>query len=209
MLREGTLKPGDKIPSERELAQKFSTTRGYIRKALQKLEFYGLLEIIPKKGVFVSQIRTIAIDALITNIHNFESFSLEELIETRSQLEVFATRLAAERIEAENLERLWQMQEKFCTACRSGHPALEEDHLFHLALAAASQNRVLQALLTMLTPEIIAMNRDFREQKESQGKESMQEHALILQAVSNRDPAAAVEAMDNHMNQSRRRRLGK
>ena len=54
MLRAETIKPGGKIPSERMLAERLKTSRGYVRKALQKLEFYGVLEIRPQKGIYLS-----------------------------------------------------------------------------------------------------------------------------------------------------------
>lgn len=207
MLRKGDLKPGKKIPSERILAEQFQTTRGYVRKALQKLELYGVLKIVPQKGIYVSSIRTIALDTLMSNIMSFTSFNMRDLIETRSNLEVFATELAAKRGEREDLEKVAQAHARFQEACEDERSTLEEDHLFHLEIVRASKNTVLLSLLTLITPEIIAMNRDYKEDHMIASRKSLTEHQEILDGLQSRDVEAAVDAMSRHMERSRIRRL--
>ncbi|ORC35173.1 hypothetical protein B4O97_10625 [Marispirochaeta aestuarii] len=207
MLRAETIKPGGKIPSERMLAERLKTSRGYVRKALQKLEFYGVLEIRPQKGIYLSGMRPIALDALITNIRNFDAFALEDLIETRSYLEIFSARLAAERGDSEDHTRIAQANEDFQQAFKLKRSTLEEDHLFHLAIVKASKNKVLESLITQITPEIIAMNKNFKEDQNLVFKSSLHEHEDVLKNILNRNPAGAAAAMENHMMQSRIRRL--
>ncbi|WP_319416976.1 FadR/GntR family transcriptional regulator [Marispirochaeta aestuarii] len=207
MLRAETIKPGGKIPSERMLAERLKTSRGYVRKALQKLEFYGVLEIRPQKGIYLSGMRPIALDALITNIRNFDAFALEDLIETRSYLEIFSARLAAERGDSEDHTRIAQANEDFQQAFKLKRSTLEEDHLFHLAIVKASKNKVLESLITQITPEIIAMNKNFKEDQNLVFKSSLHEHEDVLKNILNRNPAGAAAAMENHMKQSRIRRL--
>ena len=62
------LEPGDKLPSERMLSEKFEVSRGNIREAIQKLEFYGLLKSIPQSGTFVANIGVIAMNGMIEDI---------------------------------------------------------------------------------------------------------------------------------------------
>ncbi len=73
MIREGSISGGSRMPSERVLAEKLSTTRGYVRIALQRLEHYGVLTIVPQKGIYVSAIKTITLDAIINNILRFKA----------------------------------------------------------------------------------------------------------------------------------------
>ncbi|WP_319477812.1 FadR/GntR family transcriptional regulator [Marispirochaeta aestuarii] len=207
MLRAETIKPGGKIPSERMLAERLKTSRGYVRKALQKLEFYGVLEIRPQKGIYLSGMRPIALDALITNIRNFDAFAIEDLIETRSYLEIFSARLAAERGDSGDYTRIAQANEDFQQAFKLKRSTLEEDHLFHLAIVKASKNKVLESLITQITPEIIAMNKNFKEDQNLVFKSSLHEHEDVLKNIVNRNPEGAAAAMENHMNQSRIRRL--
>ncbi len=207
MLRDGTLKPGEKIPSERILAEQFKTTRGYVRKALQKLEFYGVVEIVPQKGIYMSMIRAVVLDALMTNVSNIDAFSLVDLIETRSHLEILSARLAAERGDEKDFERIQNAHKAFVDACKAGKPTLEEDHLFHLEIVRASKNTVLQSLLTLITPEIIAMNRDFKDDINVIYKKSLTEHDNILKNIIARNLEDTVKSMSYHMEQSRSRRI--
>ncbi|NQT58485.1 MAG: FadR family transcriptional regulator [Bacteroidetes bacterium] len=209
MLREGVLESGKKIPSERVLAERFRTTRGYVRKALQKLEFYGVLKIVPQKGIYVSSIRPNALDVLMTNVLTVDIHDMPSLIETRSNLEIFSANLAAERGDAKDFQRIEEAHNEFIKAYENDKPTLEEDHLFHLAIVKASKNTVLQTLITLITPEIIAMNKDFKENMKEMHKKSLYEHKAILKSLLARDPAASAEAMSQHMMQSRSRRLDK
>lgn len=207
MLGDGRLKPGEKIPSERILAEQFKTSRGYVRKALQKLEFYGVVEIVPQKGIYMSKIRAVVLDALMTNVSNIDAFSLVDLIETRSHLEILSARLAAERGDEKDFQRIHNAQKDFVDACKVGESTLEEDHLFHLEIVKASKNTVLQSLLTLLTPEIIAMNRDFKDDASVIYKKSLTEHDNILKSIIARKPEDAIKMMTYHMEQSRSRRV--
>ncbi len=207
LLRNETFQPGMKIPSERVLAERFSTTRGYVRKALQKLEFYGVLEIRPQKGIYISAIRPMALDALITNILNFDAFDLEDLMEARTNLEIFSSRLAALRGTEEDLLRIREAHRAFEEAFEASRYTLEEDHLFHLAIVKASGNKVLQSLITQITPEIIAVNKHFKEDPDKVLKNSLKEHKRILNAIIRGDAVEAAAAMEAHMDASRERRL--
>ncbi len=207
LLRNETFQPGMRIPSERVLAERFNTTRGYVRKALQKLEFYGVLEIRPQKGIYISAIRPMALDALITNILNFDAFDLGDLMEARTNLEVFSARLAALRGTEEDHRRIQDAHAAFEKAFEDSRYTLEEDHLFHLAIVKASGNKVLQSLITQITPEIIAVNKHFKEDPDKVLKNSLKEHKRILNAILRGDAAAAATAMEQHMDASRERRL--
>ena len=207
LVRNETFQPGKKIPSERVLAEKFTTTRGYVRKALQKLEFYGVLEIKPQKGIYVSGIRPVALDALITNILNFDAFDLGDLMEARSNLEIFSARLAAMRGSREDFKRLREAHQGFVDAYSRKQSTLEEDHLFHLEIVKASRNKVLQSLITRITPEIIAVNKYFKEDQERVFKSSLEEHERIMNAIIQGDADGAAAAMESHMDASRERRL--
>ncbi|MBN2860434.1 MAG: FadR family transcriptional regulator [Sphaerochaetaceae bacterium] len=208
MIHEGSITSGSKMPSERVLAENLSTTRGYVRIALQRLEHYGVLTIIPQKGIYVSQIKSITLDAIINNILRFKDHEIEDLMETRKPLEIEAARLAAIRGSDEDIAGIVDAHEAFETAYHEGHPTLEEDHLFHLAIAKAAKNTVLESLITLITPEIIAMNKDFVEEYEIVKKHSLNEHLAIVQAIEQKDPEKAAEAMRCHMNNSRDRRVG-
>ena len=101
---------GKKIPSERDMAKRFDTSRGYVRKALQQLEMYGIIEILPKKGIYVANLGVKSLDVLISNILASHAYRIEDLIETRSHLEFLAAELAASRGSDEDFEAFWKME---------------------------------------------------------------------------------------------------
>ena len=91
------LEPGDKLPSERMLSEKFEVSRSNVREAIQKLEFYGLLKSIPQSGTFVANIGVTAMNGMIEDILRLEEPDFKSLVETRILLELKTARLAALR----------------------------------------------------------------------------------------------------------------
>ncbi|HET6451910.1 MAG TPA: FCD domain-containing protein [Spirochaetia bacterium] len=207
LIADGTLKPGTRLPSERELSERFRVGRGHIRKALAKLEFYGILRTVPHRGTIVARIGVKAIEGLLSNILQLEKPDIRSLLETRAILESSAAALAAERGSPEELKDLAAALDDYRRKAEQRLPALEEDHLFHLKLAAMSGNSALLSLISLITPEIIAMNLTFKERDEARFQRTITEHEAIVRAVAARDPAAARAAMEVHMTESARRRL--
>ena len=207
LISDGTFMAGKKIPSERDMAKRFDTSRGYVRKALQQLEMYGIIEILPKKGIYVANLGVKSLDVLISNILASHAYRIEDLIETRSHLEFPAAELAASRGSDEDFEELKTAHKKYLDAFRSGESPLEEDHLFHLAIVKASKNKVLQSLISMITPDIIAMNKYYKETGVDNIRKNTNEHEAIFRSILARDVKKAGETMKSHMMNSRKRRL--
>ena len=88
LINYKNLEPGDKLPSERMLAEKFEVTRSNVRDAIQKLEFYGLLKSIPQSGTFVANIGVIALNGMIEDILRLDKPDFKSLVETRILLEL-------------------------------------------------------------------------------------------------------------------------
>ena len=91
------LEPGDKIPSERMLSEKFEVSRSNVREAIQKLEFYGLLKSRPQSGTFVSNIGVTALNGMIEDILRLNEPDFKSLVETRILLELKTVKLASLR----------------------------------------------------------------------------------------------------------------
>ncbi len=207
LIADGTLKPGTQLPSERELSERFRVGRGHIRKALAKLEFYGILKTVPHRGTIVARIGVKAIEGLLSNILQLEKPDIRSLLETRSILETSAAALAAERATDEEVKELEACLDEYRRKAEQRLPALEEDHLFHLKLASLSRNSALLSLISLITPDIIAMNLAFKERDEARFQRTIEEHEAIAKAVAARDPYGARSAMEAHMAESTRRRL--
>ncbi len=207
LIASGTLKPETKLPSERALAEKFGVGRGYIREAIQKLEFYGILKTIPKKGTIVASLGVKALEGLISNILTLDHGDMESLMETRAILEIHTARMAAVRGGDEDFQEIMRSHEDFKTKALNDSPTLEEDHVFHLAVARAAKNSITNSLIGLIIPDVIAMNRDFQEDAADRFVRTMEEHEAVISAILGRKPEEAAKAMRYHMEMAHRRRF--
>jgi len=83
LISSGSIKPGEKLPPERKLAEHLGVPRGQVRKALNKLQFYGILKVMPQSGTIVTGLGITAIEGLITDILKIEQADLKSLVDTR------------------------------------------------------------------------------------------------------------------------------
>ena len=141
------LEPGDKLPSERMLSEKFGVSRSNVREAIEKLEFYGLLFSKPQSGTFVANIGVIALNGMIDDILRLEDPDFKSLVETRILLELKTVRLAAMRRTKEDLFQLKEALEAYKYKVENGKDAVQEDLLFHLAIAKASRNSTMNTFM--------------------------------------------------------------
>jgi GntR family transcriptional repressor for pyruvate dehydrogenase complex len=206
LIANGTLKPGMKLPPERALAEKFRVGRGYIREAIKKLEFYGILNTIPKKGTYVSSLGVKALEGLISNILGMEERNIEKLLETRAVLEIHTARMAAQRGTEEDFLQICKSHEEFKRKVALGQPTLEEDHVFHLAIGHAAHNSISNSLIGLIIPDVIIMNKDYQEMGVDR-LQTVAEHEAVIEAILKRDAEGAAEAMRNHMIMAHRRRF--
>ncbi|HOV39860.1 MAG TPA: FadR/GntR family transcriptional regulator [Spirochaetales bacterium] len=206
LIASGVLKPGMKLPPERALAEKFKVGRGYIREAIKKLEFYGILKTIPKRGTIVSSLGVKALEGLISNILGMEEKNVENLLETRAILEIHTARMAARRGTEEDFREILKSHEEFQRKVTLGGSTLEEDHVFHLTIGHAAHNSITNSLIGLIIPDVIIMNRDYQEIGVER-KQTIEEHRAVLEAIFERDALRAAEAMRHHMEMAHRRRF--
>lgn len=208
LVRSENLNAGQKIPSERQLSDRLGVSRGYVRKALQRLEHYGILRTLPQRGTVVEKIGGKALAGIVQAIIQVdEEEDVRSIMETREVLERYTARLAAERASPAERAAIEAAHEAFHQAALSGQKTLDEDHLFHLAIARACGNGVTLSLISMLTPKIIAMNVDFKERDAERFMATYREHQKVVDAIAARDPGGAEKAMAEHMAASKARRL--
>ncbi|MEL6988050.1 MAG: GntR family transcriptional regulator, partial [Bacteroidota bacterium] len=155
LITTGQLKPGDKLPPERKLAEKFGVGRTAVRDAIRKLEFYGIVRTQPQSGTVISGMGIVALEGLITDVLNIEETDFTSLVETRILLEIEAAGRASERRTKDDIVILENALKAYEDKIRRGEPAVEEDLLFHLKIAEASGNSVLKSLMLIITPDIV------------------------------------------------------
>lgn len=192
------LEPGDKLPAERTMSEKFGVSRNVIREAIQKLEFYGLLESIPQSGTFVSDIGTIALNGMIDDILRLSSPNFKSLVETRILLELKTVRLAATRRTEEDLVNLEKAHNAYIEKTLKGEDSVQEDLLFHLAIAEAGKNSTINTLMLMITPKIIKSFETYEVCDDDTSLSVIEEHTAIFEAIKKQDPQLAKQKMKNH-----------
>ena len=199
LITSGQLKPGDRLPSERKLAEKLGVGRSYVRDALQRLEFYGILKTLPQSGTIVAGIGITALEGLISDVLKMENTDFGSLVETRVLLEMEAARLAAKRRTNEDIKNIKMALEAYEKQVKQGWEGVEEDLLFHLKIAEASKNAVLKSLMLIITPDIIKNFIQFEVCKDGRFYMAMEEHKIILKYIVAQQADQAARAMQEHL----------
>lgn len=192
------LEPDDKLPSERMLSEKFNVTRSSVREAIQKLEFYGILKSIPQSGTFVANIGVIAMNGIIDDILRLGESDFKSLVETRILLELKTVRLAALRRTDDDLVQIENALEAYSLKASKGENAVQEDLLFHLAIAKASGNSTINNLMLIITPEIISYFAELHVCDDNQSRAGIDEHKAVFEAIKTQNPQLAKQKMKEH-----------
>lgn len=199
LISSGQLAPGDRLPAERKLADRFGVSRANVREALQKLEFYGILRTLPQSGTVVAGLGIAGLEGLITNVLQIEKHDFTSLVETRVLLEIQAARLAAERRTADDLIAIREAHAAYENMVKKGGAATEEDLLFHLKLAEAAKNPVLKSLMLIITPDILANYQKYEVCTPKENLETLEQHQEILYRIEEGDVVGAGKAMRRHL----------
>ena len=198
LINYKNLEPGDKLPSERMLSDKFGVSRSNVREAIQTLEFYGLLKSKPQSGTFVADIGQVAMNGMMEDILRLQEPDFKSLVETRILLELKTCRLAALRRTDENLEEIKEALNAYESKVVDGKRAVEEDLLFHLAIARASGNSTINTLMLVITPGIINNFEKYHVCDKNRAFLGIQEHRAIYEAIKEQNPQLAKEKMKEH-----------
>lgn len=196
LINDGKYPPGSRLPGERELAEQFGVSRVTIREAEIALQALGYVTIKTGSGVYV-------LDFAEKNGRELPVVSAFELTEARLMFESEAAALAASQITDETLEHLDELvQDLYYENPDVEETAQEADRQFHLVIAEASGNRAVQYIIETLwqirneLPDVKSVHAAICEVEDV--KDRYTEHAAVLKALRDRDPAAARGAMREH-----------
>jgi GntR family transcriptional regulator, transcriptional repressor for pyruvate dehydrogenase complex len=192
------LKPGDKLPSERELAEMLQVSRSSIRDAIRGLELLGLVEPRQGAGTIVRERSSDASVNPFANALKRRQNLVTELLDFRKMLEPpLAARAAthASADEISEMEDILQRQEK---TQGQGDAAIAEDAEFHYSIALASGNSVVLKVIDTLM-DLLRDTRQHSLQVEGRAEKSLAGHRRILSAIKRHDAEAAKAAMRRHI----------
>ena len=190
------LRPGDKVPTEKELSEQFGVGRSTIRESMKALVAKGLIERTTE-GTFVSNhVEKCLVDPLNLMV-NMEIGKVRDLLELREIVELGAIRIAAEKIDDETIAQLkrinWQMQEP------GAEPSVlqERDIQFHNAIAGVAGNKVLVEFLNAIR-RVIADHIEDAQFAQQNIEGSSRWHQNIISALEAHDPQKAHAAMKDY-----------
>jgi GntR family transcriptional repressor for pyruvate dehydrogenase complex len=197
LITSGVLKPGDRLPAERKMAEEFGFGRTQVRDALRKLEFYGIIRTLPKSGSIIYSLDINTLDGLISDVLNLQDYDFYSLVETRFILECNAIRLCAERRSEENLRAIEKAYKDFIKY-EDTPERVNYDFIFHRTIAEACHNPVLKAMLLIVTPEIMTI---YQQEKicTSDDQPATDEHKQMLDCIRSHDGEEAVAIMQRHL----------
>jgi len=141
LIQEGVLKPGDRLPPERELAERLGVSRSSLREAIRALELRGLVVSRPGAGTFVSTESVETILSVIAASINGSGGYLSDIFEVRHLLEPQIAALAAERATPEDIRSMASSLEEQARQIERGETGVEGDTAFHFAMAMATHNK--------------------------------------------------------------------
>lgn len=198
LLISGQLQPGDRLPPERKLSEKFGVSRTYVRDAIRKLEFYGILKTRPQSGTFVAGMGVSALESLISDVLKIDGYSFLSLVETRQLLELSSVAHACERHTADDILQLEISLNNYLEKADKKIRAVEEDLMFHLTIAELGKNKVLKSLLLIIIPDILSNYAVFNV-CETVTDKALKEHMLLFEQIKNRDVDGAKQTMNSHL----------
>jgi GntR family transcriptional repressor for pyruvate dehydrogenase complex len=202
LIEEGRLRPGDRLAAERELAQELGVSRPTVRAGLHALAAMGVIESRQGAGTFITDGPPRLGAGPLSFLAALHGFKREEIFEARKVLEVGAAGLAAERGITDRLAPMAEEVTGMFANMNEPQTYLVHDVRFHRAVAAASGNPVLLALVEMVS-SLVYEQRRLTVEHALDLKESAEMHRRIYQAIRDRDPERARAEMARHLDLAR------
>lgn len=202
VILSGQLQPGDRLPSERELAEQFGLSRMTIRDALRILESTGFIEIKlgAGGGAFIREPNFDPLSNSLSSMLKFKKATILELAEARKIVETATAELAAQRATAEDLEALRLAVESAKQAYESGDsnytPQYSVD--FHAALAQAAKNYVLDLTVNSFRTLFYEVLEQLLPTSDM-AERAIRDHWAIYKAIEARDSERARQLMTEHL----------
>ncbi|OZM79747.1 hypothetical protein CFP66_24615 [Pseudonocardia sp. MH-G8] len=197
-IANGTLKPGERLPSEPVLAKQLNVGRTSLREALRKLSTLGIIEVVRGKGTFICEPPADDPTTQYVRWSLDEGFALTELLEARIGLETTAAGLACTRATDDELRELDRLRVAHDEAhAQNLHALVHTDEALHEAIMNASHNVVLIGLYKPLVPEMVEFRRRTLALPHSGTRSD--DHRFMVEAITRRDPVAARQAVAQHL----------
>lgn len=194
------LKPGDKLPPERELVRMFGVSRSSVRDAIHKLQLAGFVETRHGVGTVACNPENYAAVVPLTSVLTRKGDLVAELMDVRRIIEPALAARAALRATPAEIDRFEEILQRQAAKSKRGEPAVAEDTEFHYAIALAAHNSIVLKLLDTLMA-LLRPTRESRLQDAGRMHKSLSGHLKVLDAIMRRDAASAEDAMRRHIDE--------
>ncbi len=204
LISRGILRPGERMPSEKQLCQQFAVSRTSVREALRSLSVMGILEAHAGEGTYVSEDNSRYLERTLGWSLLLDRKLVDDLIETRLTLESETAFLAAQRASQEDLLETAAAIEGMEQSAAQPDRYLGFDVRFHVAIARASQNSILFQLLGMIRGYLQTWIKETlsatpADDSAVRAHKSIAEHRKVQAALTSRNAEHARQAMKEHI----------
>lgn len=210
LIRQGQILPGNRLPPERELAERLQVSRASLREALSALEISGLIETRHGGGTYVRDFYEFGVTSPLALVLSTSNEIVGDLWEVRLIFEPAIAARAAVRAtpaEIETMHAILRQHSEYLDRVDGGGLLVDLDRTFHTAIARASRNQVSVRVL-QLTNELLAESRRNYVSTPERRHITYIRHTEILSAIESRKPQAARDAMLTHLEEIERAILG-
>jgi len=197
-IADGVLRPGDRLPAERDLAEAFGVSRASVRDAIRVLELAGLVVPRQGEGTVVRELTLDSIASPLASVLLQRKDLLADLLDARRIIEPALAHRAAEKATDDDIRAMEEILGRQSAKVREGRLAVDEDTAFHYRLATAARNQVILKVMDVLM-DLLREGRARSLQVAGRPQRSLEGHRRILAAVRRRDSRAAQRAMEQHL----------
>ena len=198
LIRDGTLKPGDKLPPERKLAEELKVSRTAIREALRSLETMGYISSKVGGGTYINELTLQNVMSPFSSLLSQNKKLIIELIQVRMLLETEIARLAAKHITPSKIKQIQKTIDDMRVEIDEGKNGVHADNAFHNVLAVASENQALKIILDMCG-DLLSQTREATLNIVGQPEITLKDHMHIFDAIRKGESDLAANRMKQHL----------
>jgi GntR family transcriptional regulator, transcriptional repressor for pyruvate dehydrogenase complex len=207
LIRSERLRPGDRLPSERDLGERMRVSRVTVREALRVLEASGLIEIRvgARGGAFVTSPSSSKIGTGLADLISLSPLTAAEVTEARQVFELGIIPMVVERATDDDIAELRDMVAQHQVALKNGRYAMSMSAAFHVRVAACTHNAAIEMLVHSFHGPLLMSLREAQVAAPLMGHRGTNEHRDFVEAVAARDLERAEEIMRTHLGRTARR----
>jgi GntR family transcriptional repressor for pyruvate dehydrogenase complex len=202
LISEGRLKPGDRLPPERDLIKQFGVSRPSLREALNSLVTTGFLEVKQAKRTFVKSLTSGVLEDPLSLLIKGDAQKIFDRLEVRKAMEAWGAFHAAQRASEEDIERMEHIVQAMKIAVETRRPWEKQDADFHLAMAQATHNTIqihmMSTIYDLLMDYMSAIFAGIFTDRDK-ARKLFRQHSQIFTAIKSRSPEKAMERMLKHL----------